>query len=219
MASALAVEAAEVAVFLTPLFAQTQRAACYVLDVDDCRILLDCGWTEAFDNNVVQQLQAIAATIDVVALSHATLEHSGALPVLMAKLKCKGAVLSTRPVHRMGQLCAEAACHSKLRDPSFEAFNAEDVVAAFQWSQYGGHFNQLRFLEEKAIKGVTLSPLLASHSLGGSAWRISKGAEVIVYVTGLNHRSERHLSKAHIEAVVRQPSALILDVSCAGECC
>ena len=54
--------ATEVAVFVTPLYSAAHKAACYVLDIDDCRVLLDCGWSDAFDVSIVQQLQAIAAS-------------------------------------------------------------------------------------------------------------------------------------------------------------
>lgn len=43
---------------------------------------------------------------------------------------------------------------------------------------FGGPFSQLRFLQEALVKGVTVSPVLAGHTLGGAAWRITKGAEV-----------------------------------------
>ena len=117
------------------------------------------------------------------------------------------------------------------------------AALAAQMSTFGGPFTQLRYLQEAAVKGVTISPVLAGHTLGGAVWRVTKGPEVwgcwaraaagahrttrmrptpasrqvIVYASGLCLRSERLLAKCALGAGggagLRQPSALILDVA------
>ena len=123
----------EVAVFLTPLYsAARSRAVCYVLDIDDCRLLLDCGWSDAFDPAVVSALRSVAGSIDAVLLSHASLEHAGALPALISQLRAKCSVFATQPVFRFGHLVAYDTFFGRSHDPSFAAFSLDDADTAYK---------------------------------------------------------------------------------------
>ena len=131
--AALSTLADEVSVYLTPLYGKTkQRAVCYILEVDDCRLLLDCGWTDCLDTHVLHQLRAVAPTVDAVLLTHATSEHAGALPILISQLRSKCAVFSTQPVFRMGYLNARETVFGRSHDPSFTTFSLEDIDATFK---------------------------------------------------------------------------------------
>ena len=76
-------------VTVTPLFS-APTPACpspvligALLALDDTRILLDCGWTEAFDAAaVLPPLRRVAPTLDAVLVSFGDLRHAGALPLL-----------------------------------------------------------------------------------------------------------------------------------------
>ena len=83
--------------------AREEGAPCYILQIDEFRILLDCGWDDEFDP---QSLDALAKYvnidcyvapdlplcvrnikhIDAVIISHADLAHIGALPYAVSKL-------------------------------------------------------------------------------------------------------------------------------------
>ena len=77
----------------------------YLLQINETRILLDAGWDERFDVDVLAPLEAAAERIDAVLLSHASLSHLGALPYLAARRRLAGTpVFCTAPVARMGQL-------------------------------------------------------------------------------------------------------------------
>ena len=131
--SALAASAEEVSVFITPLYGNSrQRAVCYLLEVDDCRILLDCGWTDSCDPQVVHELRSIAPIIDAVLLTHATVEHAGALPVLISQLHSKCTVFATQPVFRFGRLLARDAVYGHSHDTSFDSFSLDDVDATYE---------------------------------------------------------------------------------------
>jgi cleavage and polyadenylation specificity factor subunit 2 len=44
-------------VFFTPLWgANSEGAVCFLLEVDGCRLLLDCGWSESFDPDLLDPL-------------------------------------------------------------------------------------------------------------------------------------------------------------------
>lgn len=131
--SALESSVADVSVFLTPLYGTSRtRASCFILDVDDCRVLLDCGWNDAFDTSLIAPLRAIAPTVDAVLLTHATVEHAGALPALVSHLRAKCSIFATQPVFRLGQLAAYDTFFGRSHDPSFSAFTLDDVDATYK---------------------------------------------------------------------------------------
>lgn len=84
----------------------------YLLTVKNRKLLLDCGWTEAFDPAVVAALQPYANSIDAVLLSKPDILHLGALPWLY-KHGCKALAFSTLATHRMGQMFLYDAYQSK----------------------------------------------------------------------------------------------------------
>lgn len=211
--------ASAVAVTVTPVYGANGGAPlCTLLTVDGTRILLDCGWSDSFDPAALEPLKALAPTLDVVLLSHSDLEHAGALPVLLSRWRCPALVFSTLPVNRLAQMYLYDAFLARSgADPAFAAFNLDDVDAAFKLIHFpGGRYDLLRYSEERTLKGVTLTPLPAGRSLGGALWRITKGPESILYAVGFNHRTERHLGKAHglsLAALSRRPTVMITDAT------
>lgn len=63
----------------------------YLLIIEDFYILLDCGWNEKFDLNssYITELKKYVPKLNVILLSHSTLNHVGALPYIIGKLGCK----------------------------------------------------------------------------------------------------------------------------------
>ena len=43
---------------------------CYHVSIDGCNILLDCGWNDQFDVDMLAPLAAIAPEVDAVLISH-----------------------------------------------------------------------------------------------------------------------------------------------------
>ena len=83
----------------------------YLLQVDDVRILLDCGspdWSlEDSDQHwdaYCNALQAVAPTIDLVLLSHGDLPHAGLFPFAHAHWKLSAPVYTTLPVQAMARI-------------------------------------------------------------------------------------------------------------------
>ncbi|CUA69120.1 Cleavage factor two protein 2 [Schizosaccharomyces pombe 972h-] [Rhizoctonia solani] len=97
---------------------------CYILQIDDVRILLDCGapdWhpessTEANgttgDNQqggphwvqYCEQLAVQAPTVDLVLLSHADIAHVGLFPYAHAKYSLRAPAYASLPVQAMGRM-------------------------------------------------------------------------------------------------------------------
>lgn len=80
-------------ILFSPVYGASSHAAlCYVLQVNGITLLLDCGWTDGFDTELLAPLELQADSVQAVLLSHASLQHLGALPYLLSKLQCKADV-------------------------------------------------------------------------------------------------------------------------------
>ncbi|CAD5228967.1 unnamed protein product [Bursaphelenchus okinawaensis] len=188
--------------------AQDNGPLCYLLQVDQVYILLDCGWNEHFDMSFINALKPRISQINAVLITYADINHLGALPYLVAKCGLKCPIYATLPVQQMGKLFLYDWVTSHENAEDFELFNCDDVDAVFnriQYVKYG------QIINLKGDNGLQVMPLSAGHMIGGAIWRITKmGDEEIVYAVDFNHRKERHLMASTFEGVVR-PHLLITD--------
>ncbi|XP_050341682.1 probable cleavage and polyadenylation specificity factor subunit 2 [Bactrocera neohumeralis] len=189
--------------------AMDETPPCYILQIDEVRILLDCGWDEKFDPNLIKELKRHVHTIDAVLLSHPDVYHLGALPYLVGKLGMNCPIYATIPVYKMGQMFMYDLYMSHYNMYDFDLFSLDDVDAAFD------KIIQLKYNQTVSLKGkgygITVTPLPAGHMIGGTIWKILKvGEEDIVYATDFNHKKERHLNGCELERLQR-PSLLITD--------
>ncbi|KAK2466104.1 hypothetical protein APHAL10511_001746 [Amanita phalloides] len=88
---------------------------CYLLQVDDVRILLDCGspdWAPEPSNDdtprtwaeYCETLREWAPSVDLVLLSHGDLAHVGLYPFAYARWNLKAPAYSSLPVQAMGRI-------------------------------------------------------------------------------------------------------------------
>ncbi|XP_058465786.1 probable cleavage and polyadenylation specificity factor subunit 2 [Malaya genurostris] len=189
--------------------AMDESPPCYILQVDEVRFLLDCGWDEKFDPNFIKEVKKYVHTIDAVLLSYPDGLHLGALPYLVGKLGLNCPIYATIPVYKMGQMFMYDLFMSHYNMYDFDLFTLDDVDAAFD------RIIQLKYNQSVSLKGkgygITITPLPAGHLIGGTIWKIVKvGEEDIVYATDFNHKKERHLNGCELEKLQR-PSLLIID--------
>ncbi|KXN89602.1 Cleavage factor two protein 2 [Leucoagaricus sp. SymC.cos] len=96
----------------------------YLLQVDDVRILLDCGSPDWSPENIslpnrsnedgskfpwteyCEALRRLSPTVDLVLLSHGDLAHSGLYPYAYSRWGLKAPAYSTLPVQAMGKIAA-----------------------------------------------------------------------------------------------------------------
>ncbi|KAJ1561819.1 cleavage and polyadenylation specificity factor subunit 2 [Cladochytrium tenue] len=192
--------------------AMDERPLCYLLQVDEARILLDCGWSDDFDPEALRGLARAAKHVDAVLLTHADLDHVGAYPYAVAKLGLAGAAAyATYPVRDLAPLCLHDALQSKRAAEEYAHFSAADIDAAFD-RVIPLRFSQPIQLSGGRCKGITVTAYAAGHSLGGSLWKIKKDTDEIVYAVDFNHAKERHLSPTVLLAdVLTRPTLLITD--------
>jgi cleavage and polyadenylation specificity factor subunit 2 len=102
----------------TPLYgASDTDPLCYLLEIDDCRILLDIGWDEHFRERDIEALGRVVSDVDAVLskvgdnnlhlvntgiVSHPDIAHIGALSYAVGQLGLDCPIFSTQPVWRMG---------------------------------------------------------------------------------------------------------------------
>lgn len=182
---------------------------CYILQVDEFKFLLDCGWDETFDQNFIKELKKQAHQIDAVLLSFPDANHLGALPYMVGRCGLNCPIYATIPVYKMGQMFMYDLFQSRHNIEEFDLFTLDDVDAAFDKIIQLKH-NQTVALKGKG-QGISITPLPAGHMIGGTIWRIVKdGEEDILYAIDFNHKNERHLNRCILETVAR-PSLLITD--------
>ncbi|KAK6644493.1 hypothetical protein RUM43_000760 [Polyplax serrata] len=189
--------------------AMDESPPCFILQVDEFRFLLDCGWDEKFDQDYMKELKKHVPLIDAVILSHPDPLHLGALPYLVGKCSLSCPIYATIPVYKMGQMFMYDLYQSRYNMEEFDLFTLDDVDAAFD------KIIQLKYNQSISMKGkgygITITPLPAGHMIGGSIWKIFKvGEEDIIYAVDYNHKKERHLNGCELEKIQR-PSLLITD--------
>ncbi|XP_060532873.1 probable cleavage and polyadenylation specificity factor subunit 2 [Cylas formicarius] len=181
----------------------------YLLQIDDVKILLDCGWDEKFNMEYIKEIRRHVHQIDAVLLSYPDIMHLGSLPYLVGKLNLNCPIYSTIPIYKMGQMFMYDLYQSQYNMKEFGLFNLDDVDATFE------RIIQLKYNQNVPLKGkgygLTITPLPAGHMIGGTIWKIMKsGEEDIIYANSFNHKKERHLNGCELEKLQR-PSLLIVD--------
>ncbi|GBG69921.1 hypothetical protein CBR_g4749 [Chara braunii] len=187
----------------------SEAPLCYLLQLDDFTFLLDCGWNDSFDTNLLKPLQSVVKDIDAVLISHPDTAHLGALPYAYGKLDLKAPVYCTRPVHKLGILYMYDHVLARLAVSKFNTFTLDDIDGVFEKSIVDLKYSQHLQLTGKG-EGITITAYAAGHLLGGTVWKITKDTEDIIYAVDYHHRKERHLSGTVLETFVR-PAVLITD--------
>ncbi|KAF9395204.1 cleavage and polyadenylation specificity factor subunit 2 [Podila verticillata] len=201
---------------------KSEAALCYLLEIDEAKIMLDCGWNDAFNVDDLRQLKRVAKDVDACLLSHATLHHLGALAYAKSYLGLRAQTYATFPVMDMGRLSLYDIWQSKRSTEDFKTFNLEDIDQAFE------AITCLRYHQPTALtgkcKGITITAYAAGHTVGGTIWKISKDTESILYAVDYNHRKDKHLDPTVLLSRdgttpndFRLPSLMITDAFNAGE--
>ncbi|OQR96138.1 cleavage and polyadenylation specificity factor subunit [Achlya hypogyna] len=200
-----------VVITFTPLYGvqSAEASCCYLLEVDDICILLDCGWTDDFDVALLEPLTRVVHKIDLVLISHPDLAHMGALPYAVGKLGLRAPVYATLPVYRMGEIVLYEAFQARTKDDlAFNLFSLDDVDQVLET------FIQLKYSQKLRLsgqgEGIYITPHAAGHLIGGSIWSIVKETDEIIYAVDYNHRADHVLSKTFLESISR-PTLLITD--------
>lgn len=145
--------------------------------MDGWKILLDCGWNDAMDVELLAPLAKVAPFVDAVLVSHPDTTHLGALPYAFGKLNLRCKVYATLPVHKMGMMFMYDQFLARQNDGDFNLFTLDDVDAAF------GAFVPVRYAQHSTLtrisevpKSETSAAYTAAREVTVSTTRASLGA-------------------------------------------
>ncbi|CAA6669112.1 unnamed protein product [Spirodela intermedia] len=196
---------------VTPLCGvYSENPLSYLVSIDGFNFLVDCGWNDLFDVNLLQPLSRVCSKVDAVLLSHPDVLHLGALAYAMKHWALSAPIYLTEPVLRLGQLTMYDHYFSRKQVSDFDVFTLDDIDSAFQNPNVTSlKYSQNFHLTGKG-EGIVITPNVAGHLLGGTIWKITKDGEDVIYAVDYNHRKERHLNGTVLESFVR-PAVLITD--------
>jgi len=95
--------------------AKEVTGSCYLLETGGYRILIDCGLQQGQDEKNNQELPFAPGSIDHVILTHAHIDHSGRLP-LMVKQGFKGQIHTTRATEDLIAIMLRDSAHIQEMD-------------------------------------------------------------------------------------------------------
>jgi metallo-beta-lactamase family protein len=84
--------------------------SCHGVEVGGKRLLIDCGMQQGSDNNYGQEFPFDASKIDYVIMTHAHIDHSGRLPLLV-KQGFKGQIYATGATINLLQIMLRDSAH------------------------------------------------------------------------------------------------------------
>ncbi|MCL2392850.1 MAG: MBL fold metallo-hydrolase [Oscillospiraceae bacterium] len=90
--------------------AREVTGSCFCVEVDGKKILVDCGLQQGADNGFGQDFPFHPGDIDCVVLTHAHIDHSGRLPLLV-KLGFKGSIFATEPTCQLLEIMLRDSAH------------------------------------------------------------------------------------------------------------
>ena len=93
--------------------------SCHCIEVGNTRLLVDCGLQQGRDEKDNQQLPFAAASIDAVLVTHAHIDHSGRLPLLV-KDGFQGKIYAIDATCRLLSIMLRDSAHIQEVDTQWE---------------------------------------------------------------------------------------------------
>ncbi len=166
--------------------------SCLLLKVGDTRLLLDVGVkVNAKDAEehlpLLEDYRSELELLDAVVVTHAHLDHVGALPYLVRMLgRRRVPVLCTAPTRDLVPIM----CNDYLRHTRFRVYSSSDVIRALRRVRPVNYFESVR------IKSVRVTLIPAGHLLGSAQVLIEADGKRIVYTGDVNFRGSLSLDPA-----------------------
>ncbi|MBN1298641.1 MAG: MBL fold metallo-hydrolase, partial [Actinobacteria bacterium] len=110
--------------------AREVTGSCHCIDINDKKILIDCGMQQGDDKKDEQKLGFNASEIDSVILTHAHIDHCGRLPLLV-KEGFKGDIYTIEATHDLISIMLKDSAKIQEADAKWE--NKHKDVDAKDW--------------------------------------------------------------------------------------
>ncbi len=192
---------------------QEVTGSCHLLEVGDTKVLLDCGLIQGRRKDELRNHDRFPfnpAELDAVVLSHAHIDHSGRLPILLRQgfkgkiyshaascdlvniLLKDSAYLNARDVERQNKRRTREG--KPLLSPLYEPADVEKTLQRLQAMAYQK--------PQEIAKGVTVQLFDAGHIIGSAMVELvlKEGSETrkIVFSGDLGHRGSPILRDFHM---------------------
>ena len=156
---------------------QCVTGSCHCLDVNGKRILVDCGLQQGRDEVSNEEFPFAANSIDLVLVTHAHIDHSGRIPMLI-KQGFRGRILTTRLTADLLDIMLQDSAHIQEQDaewknrkgarsgaPHVEPLYTVEDAARVREFMTTCEYNQ----EILLFEGVTARFVDAGHLLGSAS--------------------------------------------------
>ena len=98
---------------------QCVTGSCHCLEVNGKKILIDCGLQQGRDEVDNSSLPFHAGNIDYVLVTHAHIDHSGRIPLLV-KQGFRGRILTTRLTAQLMDIMLQDSAHIQESDAEYK---------------------------------------------------------------------------------------------------
>lgn len=182
---------------LTPLIDAEMGIYCHMLEIDNTRILINCGTLYTLDTSIYDPIMPQVLSCDVVLLTSFNVNCIGALSYIVQN-NYYNKIFSSAPIKTLGRICLE----EHVRGVGINNVNVE-------------HFDritEIKYSQPIVIDGVEICAYNAGNSIGGCLYKITKGMEKVVIGFNVNHRKENHLSGMNL-ASIASPSLCVFNTN------
>jgi metallo-beta-lactamase family protein len=170
---------------------QTVTGSRYLLTCGERRVLVDCGLFQGYKHLRLKnwsRLPFAANEVDAVLLTHAHLDHSGYLPLLV-KNGFKGPIYATNATLELCRILLPDSGHLQEEQAQFanrHGFSKHSPALPLYTEQDAHHclerFRAVSFAEEiEPAPGVRASFTRAGHLLGAASVRVQHGGRSILF--------------------------------------
>jgi metallo-beta-lactamase family protein len=170
---------------------QTVTGSRYLLACDERRVLVDCGLFQGYKHLRLKnwsRLPFAANEVNAVLLTHAHLDHSGYLPLLV-KNGFKGPIYATDATFELCRILLPDSGHLQEEQAQFanrHGFSKHSPALPLYTEQDAHHclkkFRPVSFEEEiEPAPGVRATFTQAGHLLGAASVRVQHGGQSILF--------------------------------------
>ena len=168
--------------------AHAVTGSCHCLEVNGKRILIDCGLQQGRDEYNDNALDFTAGEIDCVVVTHAHIDHSGRIPLLV-KEGFRGEIVTTRLTGQLMSIMLRDSAHIQESDAQWKNQKGKragrpEVEPLYTVADAEAALQQMRTVEYGEVTelcpGVRARFVDAGHLLGSSSveiWATEGGEE------------------------------------------
>ena len=165
--------------------------SCLILSINNKKIMLDCGlMINKEDSDSLPLFDRInPEQISMVIITHAHLDHCGALPYFLARYNYKRKVYMTKPTKDIYHYLVRDTAKVQ-RDKAL--FNNQQILDSLE------RIYPVQFGVETEEDGIKITPYVAGHIVGAAMFIIEVDGVKVLYTGDYSCEEDRYIMKAEI---------------------